>query len=318
MLGFSSKKMVSVGEAMIEMAVTEDGTYRRSFAGDTFNTAWHISQIPEADLPVSFVTRVGTDPVSDGFIADLRVDGFATDCIGRVPDRTMGLYMIQLDGVERSFQYWRDTSAARLLADDEAWLIGSLHGAGVIHVSGITLAILNKGARKQLFSALAVARSQGACVSFDPNVRPRLWPSPDETREAFSTMLTLTDIALPSFDDEAALWRDATPEATLERFRSFGVREVAVKNGAAPVVAWDGVRVIDVTPPNVEDIRDTSGAGDAFNAGYLAARLSGQEPINAIVSGQTMSAAVLQHFGARIPKGQVPKLVMHTSRKEVL
>ena len=314
MLDFSSTRTVSVGEAMIEMAVTEDGTYRRSFAGDTFNTAWHMSQIPGAGLRVGFLSMVGTDPVSDEFVAALGQDGLDTDCIGRVPDRTMGLYMIQLDGAERSFLYWRDASAARQLAEDEAFLTRSLAGAGLIHVSGITLGILNSAARTRLMTALATTRSTGARISFDPNIRPRLWSSPEETREAISGILALTDIALPSFDDEAALWGDETPEATVTRLRDAGVREIAVKNGADPVSVWTGEYATDVATPAVEIVRDTSGAGDAFNAGYLGARVAGQRPVDAVASGQAMSAAVLQHFGARIPKGQVPPLTLSHSR----
>lgn len=310
MIRFATTRMIAVGEAMIEMAETGEGTYRKSFAGDTFNTAWHISQIPGADVPVSFVTTVGTDPVSAAFIAELQADGLDTAHIGRVPERTMGLYMIELDETERSFHYWRDTSAARLLAADEDVLVRSMADAGVIHVSGITLAILQPADRRRLISALSTAREQGARVSFDPNVRPRLWSSPRETQDSIAAMLAVTDIALPSFDDEAALWGDTAPRNTIARLRAAGVSEIVVKNGPAPVTSWDGEQVAEVPCKPVAGIRDTSGAGDAFNAGYLAARLAGLAPISAIASGQKMSGAVLQYFGARIPAGHVPGLVM--------
>jgi len=308
MLGFTSTRTVAVGEAMIEMADTGGGTYRKGFAGDTFNTAWHMSRIPGADIPVSFVTKVGTDQASNAFLAELTADGIDPTHIGRVPDRTMGLYVIDLDGVERRFQYWRDTSAARLLADDETWLSRSLLGAGLIHVSGITLGILRQDARARLMAALAAARRQGARVSFDPNVRPRLWSSPDETRDALSAMLNVTDIALPSFDDEQALWGDASPRETVARFRAGGVSEVVVKNGSAPVTCWVGEETSDVACPPVDDVCDTSGAGDAFNAGYLAARLLNVTPMTAVAAGQSMSAKVLQTYGARIPRSEVPPL----------
>ncbi|WP_412551108.1 sugar kinase [Shimia sp. MIT910701] len=308
MIHFRSNLTVAVGEAMIEMAEAGPATYRRGFAGDTFNTAWHMAQILDAALPVRFVTKVGTDSLSSDFINLLDADGLDISHIGRVADRTMGLYMIELDGAERSFHYWRDTSAARLLAEDEGWLTEALHGAGLIHVSGITLAILRPDARARLISALATARTTGARVSFDPNVRPRLWPSQEENRDAMQAMLNVTDIAVPSFDDEAALWGDASPAETTARLRDAGVAEIVVKNGAAPVTFWDGAQVGEVPCAPVSDVRDTSGAGDAFNAGYLAARLAGHDPLLAIASGQKMSATALQHFGARIPAGQVPAL----------
>lgn len=308
MIKFTTTKTVAVGEAMIEMADIGDGNYRKSFAGDTFNTAWHMSQIPDVGLPVGYVTMVGTDTISDEFVNALQSDGLETSFIGRASDRTMGLYVIELDGVERKFHYWREASAARLLADDEDWLSQSFSDAGLIHVSGITLGILRPDARMRLISALANARSKGARVSFDPNFRPKLWASPDEAREAVSQMLKVTDIALPSFDDEHALWGDASPQETIRRFSAASVSEIVIKNGAAPVTyCTDGV-IAEKACPSVAGIKDTSGAGDAFNAGYLAARLLGADPTRAIDNGQKMSAKVLQHFGARIPQGQVPAL----------
>ncbi len=312
MIRFQSNRTVAVGEAMIELAETGDGTYRQGFAGDAFNTAWHMAQIPGLELPVRFVTKVGTDTLSDAFVDALEASGLDASFVGRVPDRTMGLYMIELNGTERSFHYWRDASAARLLADEDAWLARSLQGAGLIHVSGITLAILHAEAQARLISTLALARRQGALVSFDPNVRPRLWPSSDAAREAIQSMLAVTDIALPSFDDEASLWGDRSPFETVERLRAEQVAEIVVKNGAGAITVWDGERLAQAPCTPVARISDTSGAGDAFNAGYLAARLEGRAPVHAIASGQVMSATVLQHFGARIPLGQVPNLATVT------
>lgn len=301
---------------MIEMAETGEGIYRKGFAGDTFNTAWHMAQIRDAELPVRFVTKVGTDSLSAAFVAGLQADGLDTSGVALVADRTMGLYMIELDGTERSFHYWRNSSAARLLAEDKDWLAQSLLGAGLVHVSGITLAILQPDARERLMSALSASRTKGARVSFDPNVRPKLWSSCDETRDAIRAMLGVTDIALPSFDDEASLWGDACPHDTIKRIKDAGVAEIVVKNGAAAVTSWDGDQLAEVPCKPVSGIRDTSGAGDAFNAGYLAARLKRCAPVDAIAYGQLMSATVLQHFGARIPAGLMPNFEASTPRTE--
>jgi 2-dehydro-3-deoxygluconokinase len=308
MLRFNAGKTIAIGEAMVEMAVTGDNTYRRSFAGDTFNTAWHMSRLLGPRHKVGFATTVGADTVSDTFVNELDADGLDVSCIGRDAKHTMGLYMIELEGTERHFHYWRGQSAARHLADDLDWLTSVLWGAGLIHVSGITLAILAPDARARLWDALAQARSHGARVSFDPNLRPKLWASPAETRTEFARFLEITDIALPSFDDEAALWGDGTPEEVRGRLLSAGVTEIAIKNGAGPIVAASDGEQISVSTNAVSDIRDTSGAGDAFNAGYLAARLTGQGQRSAIAMGQRVSAKVIGHFGARIPKDLVPRL----------
>ncbi|MFN5825852.1 MAG: sugar kinase [Rhodobacterales bacterium] len=300
--------VIAVGEAMVELAPVGKGNYRRGFAGDTFNTAWHMAQLLEGRAKVGFVTRVGTDGISNAFVAEVVADGLDASAIGRDPLRNMGLYLIELNGAERSFHYWRDTSAARGLASDADALARAFAGAGLIHLSGITLAILPPDDRETLFAALAQARAGGAKVSFDPNFRPRLWSSMDEVRQTILRVLSLTDIALPSFDDEAAVWGDATPRATLARLASAGVAEVAVKDGAGPVSVLSDGRIRVLPTAKVEDIRDTTGAGDGFNAGYLSARLLRQTPDMAVIAGQGFSAEVIRHFGARLPKAFVAPL----------
>jgi 2-dehydro-3-deoxygluconokinase len=307
MLTFTSNRVLAVGEAMIEMAVIGEDTYRRSFAGDTFNTAWHMAQIPQTSLDVGYVTRVGTDTISDRFVDMLNGDGLDAANVGRDPDRTMGLYMIELAGAERSFSYWRDASAARYLAHDSDWMDRAFAGAGLIHLSGITLGILDNEGRERLANSLEKIRKTGTRISFDPNVRPRLWASLDSARASMAQFFSITDIALPSFDDEAALWGDLSPDQTIKRIAAFGVSEVVVKNGAAPV-SIHAVDRQDIPTRQVAEIHDTSGAGDAFNAGYLAARLSGSFPASAVVNAQAMAAEVIRHFGARIPSELVPQL----------
>ena len=300
-------KICAIGEPMIELAPVEGGLYRQGFAGDTFNTAWHMAQWLGPRARVGMVTRLGRDGLSNAFAAEMAADGLDISGISRDETRQMGLYLIELHGVERSFHYWRETSAARALADDPRALKTALQGAALIHLSGITLAILSDPARATLFAALAEARALGARISFDPNIRARLWPSPQVLRQTLTEVLPLVDIALPSFDDEEAHFADASPQATIDRFRTAGVAEVVVKNGAGPVDYWAGTQG-QVPTPQVCDIRDTTGAGDGFNAGYLAARLMGQTQEQAIRAGQLMSAQVLRHPGARAPKSAIAAL----------
>jgi len=308
MIGFSTRRVVAIGEAMVEMAPAGGGIFKQGFAGDTFNTAWHLSQLLVDQADVGFLTRIGTDSFSDSFESELRNDGLDVSVIHRDGDRQMGLYVIELKDAERSFHYWRKDSAARHLADDPEALSSALDGAGLIHVSGITLAILPEQGRRNLIDALAAARLNGAILCFDPNVRPRLWSSQEETRSAMTDLLPIVDIALPSFDDEAALWRDASPEATRSRLLSIGVREIVVKNGAGPVAFFADGELGTLATPRAEGVVDTTGAGDSFNAGYLAARIAGVASSGAVGFAQTLSTEVIRNQGARAPKGAVRSL----------
>ncbi len=127
-------------------------------------------------------------------------------------------------------------------------------------------------------------------------------------RQTLSHMLTLTDIALPSFDDEAAHFGDADAAATLRRMAAAGVGEVVVKDGAGPVrLGLDGTLTELDTPP-VQGIRDTTGAGDAFNAGYLAGRVLGLDARTCVRAGQRLAATVLVHHGARASREAMASL----------
>lgn len=304
-------KVVAVGEAMVEMAPVDGGLYRRGFAGDTFNTLWHLTHLLGADYDCGYVTKVGQDALSDSFVDDLHQNGVNVAHMGRDPLRSMGLYLIQLDGVERSFHYWRSTSAARGIADDADWLAQAIAGARLIHLSGITVAILPEAGRATLLDALQTARANGATVAFDPNIRPQLWSSEDEARHTLTRFMSAADIALPSFDDEQRFFGDACPQTTIARFAAEGVGEVIVKNGADSVLVHANGATLEIATPQVTDIRDTSGAGDAFNAGYLASRLMGQFPSDAVRLGQITAARTIQHLGARLPvdviRGLKPK-----------
>lgn len=131
----------------------------------------------------------------------------------------------------------------------------------------------------------------------------------DEVRQVIPQVLALTGIALPSFDDEALVWGDATPKATIARLSSSGIAEVAVKDAAGPVVVLSDGAIKTLPMPFVDGIRDTTGAGDGFNAGYLSARLFGQTPEMAASAGQRFSGEVVRHLGARLPKARIPCVV---------
>lgn len=296
-------RFVSIGECMLELtgAGTPD-TWKSGFAGDTFNTAWYTRRALPADWTVAYHTVLGTDPMSDRICAFIENAGIETATIARHPTRIPGLYMVALKDGERSFTYWRDMSAARTLADDPAALDAALKGADLLYFSGITAAILGP-ARAAFLASVARARAAGATVAFDPNIRPRLWSSPDDLRAGLTEAAAAADIVLPSFEDEAHWFGDADPQATARRYLSGGAREVMVKNGGGDLAIGtpDGIETIALGAP-VQPV-DTTGAGDSFNAAYLAARLLGKSPREAATAGDTLAREVILHPGALIAAG---------------
>lgn len=136
-------RVVCIGECMVEFLRQDDGLWRQGFAGDSLNVAWAMRTLLPADANVDYLTRVGTDALSEAMLDMLRSAGIGTGTITRDPKRTVGLYTIQTasDG-ERSFSYWRSDSAARGLAEDAGHLSACLAGSDLVYLSGITLAIL--------------------------------------------------------------------------------------------------------------------------------------------------------------------------------
>ncbi|MGO4852189.1 sugar kinase [Phaeovulum sp. W22_SRMD_FR3] len=295
-------RFLSIGECMVELSGAGHGLWRSGFAGDTLNTAWYLRALAPDAWDIDYFTVLGRDPVSDDMCDFIAAAGIGTGNIARHPSRSPGLYMITLTEGERSFTYWRDSSAARTLADDAPRLQAACLAADAVYFSGITLGILTPEARGRLFAALEAARSAGRQVIFDPNLRPRLWPDADTMCMATLEAASHADIILPSHDDEATYFGDASPRETALRYLAAGAVEVVVKNGGSEMVLGRAGALPQVLPalPHVQPL-DTTGAGDSFNGGYLAARFSGQDPEAAVLQGHRVAMEVVCHPGALMP-----------------
>lgn len=294
-------RFVGIGECMVELSEAGPGLYRQGFAGDTLNTAWTLRALAAPATAVGYVTAVGDDPLSADMRRFLDAAGIDTGGVRTVAGGTVGLYMIRLSGAERSFTYWRDRSAARGLADDADVLAAALAGAGAVYFSGITLAILTPDRREVLLAALAAVRARGGVVAFDSNLRPRLWSGPAEMRAWTEAGYRAATVALPTHPDEADLFGDRSAAETAERAMAYGCTEAAVKDGAGPAVVADAGGRRSVPAIAVADPVDTTGAGDSFNAGYLAGRLRGLDPAASASLGHRVAARVIRVKGALIP-----------------
>jgi 2-dehydro-3-deoxygluconokinase len=295
----SANGVASIGECMLELSGRADDGWNLGYAGDTFNTLWAIRALTDARC--DYVSAFGDDPFSARQIAFLNEAGIGIASSPVIAGARPGLYAITLTGAERSFTYWRSDAAARQLASKPAELARSLENRALVYFSGITLAILEPTARQTLLAEIAKARAAGSLIAFDPNYRPRLWTSQDVARSAIDEALAVTDIALPTFPDEQMLYGDASQEATARRLTAAGVKEIVVKDGAEPcLVVAAGART-SVPAIRVEHPVDTTGAGDSFNGGYLAARLRGLAPVEAARRAHKVAAAVVQVRGALAP-----------------
>jgi 2-dehydro-3-deoxygluconokinase len=295
-------RIVSIGECMGELTETgSPGTLNMGFAGDTLNTAFYLRHSLGPDWRVDYLTAVGTDGLSNRMMDFLGAEGIGTDHVIRLADKTIGLYYITLKDGERSFTYWRNDSAARRLAGDPALIARALDGADLAYWSGITLAILPNQDRLALIEALSQFSGRGGTVVFDPNLRPRLWDNAEIMRGWIHRAAAISDLCLPSFDDEATWFGDSDPQATIRRYRAEGARRVVVKNGAGDVTfTAEDASVATMSVPPAKSVVDTTAAGDSFNAGFLAAEMSGASVREAIAAGASLASNVIGERGALV------------------
>lgn len=296
-----SGRILSIGEAMVELSgAGHPDLWRLGIAGDTLNTAWYLRRLLPATWQVGYFSRVGTGEFSRRMIGFVEAEGIETTHISQDPDREIALYMISLDDGERSFSYWRDTSAAKRLADDRDALNRALNDAAIVYFSGITLGILPPEGRETLMGALRQARAAGTQVVFDPNLRPRLWVDSSTMCRAIEAAAGEADLVLPSFDDEQVFFGDADPAATVARYLGCGAGQVIVKAGGGPV-HFGGREGAGVVGELLREVPvDTTSAGDSFNAGFLAARLQHHDIPTAIRHAHDLSRKVIRYPGALV------------------
>jgi 2-dehydro-3-deoxygluconokinase len=298
-----AKRVICIGEAIVELARGADGRFALASSGDTFNTAIYLAR---AGMPTAFATALGDDPYSDAIVSLARVEGIDTDLILRAPGRLPALALADADkNAERRTHYWREGAPANSLFELPQWsrIAEAMTAARLIYFSGITLSLYSNVGLGRFLAAVELARGAGAKIAFDGNFRPHGWHGDlSRTRTVFAEALKRVDIALPAYDDEAVLWGDPSPEATVERLQAFGVNEIVVKNGPnGALAATGGQRDIVPVPETIVPV-DPTAAGDGFNAGYLAARLSGSSAVEAAAAAHKLAGQVIRHRGAIMPR----------------
>ena len=269
------------------------------YGGDTLNTAVHLAR---AGHDVAYLTAMGTDPFSNDLVdVEWCAQGLDNSLVLRHPTRRPGMYAITTDAAgERSFTYWRDTSAAREMFALPGMVdaLAAAEQADLIVYSLITLAILPPEAREQLVALCRRVRARGGKVAFDGNYRPRLWASAAEARNARDAAIACADIGLPTLEDERLLSGELTADTVGKHWRALGCPETLVKLGPEGALLPDDNII---PPPEVLQPVDTSGAGDAFNGGYLSSRMNGESVEDAVMAGHRLAGWCVMRAGAIPP-----------------
>ncbi len=279
------------------------------YAGDTLNTAIYLQRSLETmqaqnTHSVSYVTAVGFDSFSDQIVSLIANENIDTNMVRRSNDRTPGLYAISTDAAgERSFSYWRDQSAAKTLFSAETGPeFTQLMDYDLIYYSAISLAILPDNIKQQWLDFLQTYRKQaGKLVAFDSNYRPRLWESAAHAQEFTKAAFKHCDIALPSMDDEMALFGDVTRDAVIDRLGSYGINRGVLKCGSlGPVDLADTSTKYQLEEASV--VVDSTAAGDSYNGAFLASLALNKPVAQCIADGHACAIKVIGFPGAIVER----------------
>jgi 2-dehydro-3-deoxygluconokinase len=299
MEGFSVADVVALGECMLEVGLLGRAQAALGYAGDTFNAAVYLQRLGRS---TAYATAIGSgDPFSAGMLDLMRDEGVDVSLVRQLEGRLPGAYAIDRDAQgERRFFYWRDEAPARdyMAVADLAALRQAMMHAKLIYISGVTLAIFGEDGRARLGELLTAAQAAGAQVAFDPNHRPQLWDSCEQAQAAIDAVTPLCRYISVGVSDLQTLYGDAGPA---EDWAAKGA-EVVLRAENHAVTVFSGAEVIKLSPEPPVRALDTTGAGDAFNAGYLWARLDGRDPRAAVRIARRLANFVVQHIGAIIPR----------------
>jgi 2-dehydro-3-deoxygluconokinase len=290
-----SPEIVFIGEPLFELNRPRgENVYRPGFGGDTSNAAIAAAR---QGARVGYLTAIGADPFGESFMELWKEEGIDVSAVIRSQTAHTGLYFVRHGPDGHTFSYLRAGSAAsRMTPQDIPG--GVIESARIMHASGISQAI-SSSAADAVFAAMRAARAAGVTVSYDTNLRLRLWPL-DRARAVIHAAVALADILLPSIDDAMHLTGLADPDRIVDTYLGLGPRIVALTLGGRGVLVATADRR-ETIPPRPIKLVDATGAGDAFDGAFLAEYLRVGDPFAAARYANVAAALSTEGYGAVAP-----------------
>lgn len=288
--------ILSLGEPMMEFSQTKDadGTYLPGYGGDTANFA--VAAVRQG-ANVGYITRLGDDAFGDDFIKLWKREGINVTHVTRDPQAFTGIYFITHDEHGHKFSYYRKGSAASLMTPSELPR-DAIAQAQVLHVSGISQAI-STNAADAVFEAMDIARANGTKISYDTNLRLKLWPLA-RARAVIMESVAQADYCLPSLEDVSTFTGLDDPDAIMDLLLSKGAGIVALKLGSRGVLVSDGQERYRLEGLRVQTV-DATGAGDTFDGAFIATLLEGKPLLEAARYANVAAALSTTGYGAINP-----------------
>ena len=297
--------VLGLGEPMVELNQADDHAggrapgangpqYLQGFGGDTSNA---VIAAARQGVAAGYWTRLGDDVFGDRLLELWAAEGVDAQDVVRDADAPTGIYFVTHGANGHAFTYYRRGSAASRMRPAD--LPGeAIAAARALHVSGISQAI-SDAACDTVFAAIEAARAAGARVSYDTNLRLKLWPLA-RARAVVLETVGQADVCLPSLEDAEQLTGMSDPDAIVDTLLARGAGLVALKLGPAGALVADGSQRHRVAGHEVATV-DATGAGDTFDGAFLAEWLRGASLADAARYANAAAALSTQGFGAVAP-----------------
>lgn len=308
----SGLSIVALGEAMVEFnqaSVDAPQDYLRGVGGDSSNMVIAAARL---GARAGYVTRVGDDAFGR-MLRDLwEAEGVDSHGVATDAEAPTGVYFVSHGPHGHEFAYLRAGSAASRMRP-ETLPFDVITRARVLHVSGISQAI-STSACDTVFAAIDAASAAGSQISYDPNLRLKLWPLA-RARAIVMATIAQCDWFLPSLGEAKTLSGQDHAESIIDWCHALGAPVVALKCGPDGVVVSDGRRQERIRGHAVNCI-DATGAGDCFDGAFAARAAAGDDPFTAARYANAAAALATTGFGAVAPLPRDPAVRMLLSRSE--
>ena len=287
--------IISIGECMVELSSTVGLAYAESlnkyYGGDTISTAVAAARLGST---VGYLTKVGNDLFRDFFLDSWQAENIDISHVG-MGEGYNGLFFIsRQDSGEKEILFYRKKSAPTTLSVND---INEeyIKKASIVYSTGLTQS-LSESVRESVKKAFSIAKKEETTVAYDPNYRPRLW-NIDEAKEALEEIIEYVDIILLNATHDAEkLYGISSPDKIIKSFWDKGVPIVGVKMGAqGSAIGYNGE--INYIPACVSNVYDTTGAGDAYNGGFLHGIAEGYTPFEASKLASIVAGFQIQGLG---------------------
>jgi 2-dehydro-3-deoxygluconokinase len=288
-------QIVCLGEPLFEFnQVKGEPYYRPGHGGDTSNCAIAAAR---QGASVGYFTAIGVDEFGNSFMELWEREGVDTSRVTRNPNAHTGVYFVTHKDEGHSFSYLRKGSAASLMSPADV-PEDYIARARILHVSGISQAI-SETACDAVFRAIEIARENEVQVSYDTNLRLRLWPL-ERARAVIHRAVAVSHILLPGLEDAVALSGRSDPEAILDFYLGLGPSIVALTLGLEGVFVATPTGRRRIPARRVETV-DATGAGDAFDGAFLARLVEVGDPFEAAEYANAAAALSTLGYGAVAP-----------------